>query len=369
MPPSENADDVNVGASENPEPITDDYTESLAGEQSQRSRALIYPFEEFMARQFPNRQEIAFDIRRGELALVASKTNVGKSTLVRNALLALATGCEFRPVVPGGAPRRVLLLDFETSASRLQGDLATMTEAWPAEKRALLDGNLFLVCEGEVGDDPFSLSNHLGLIESFAARHRVDVIIVDTAAAGFDLRDENSNSEVARDLLKPLLRLSRSVGCAVVLLHHIGKAKSEDGRQRDTVHQPRGASAFSAYAASVFILEQDAHDQDMVTLACAKRKSGENYEYALELNRVTRRFTCLEEIQCEATAHEKVLWAVLGTQGEVKRSTINAALDGEVSERTITRCLTRAIERGEIISPKKGCYSVNLSNGQSAKDI
>jgi hypothetical protein len=355
MTANENADAANVGDSETPALNQDNYT-GISAHQQFKSTALIYSFAEFMARQFSNGEEIAFDVRRGELALVASKTNVGKSTLVRNALLALATGSEFPPLVPEGRPRRVLLVDFETSSSRLQSDLATMTKDWPTEKRALLDENLFIICDGIIGDDLFSLSHHIGLIEGFAKRQEVDLIVVDTAAAGFDLRDENSNSEVARDLLKPLVRLSRSVGCVVVLLHHIGKAKSEDGRDRDAVHQPRGASAFSAYAASVFVLEPDVHHQDTVTLSCAKRKSGENYEYQLELNRDRRWFKCGEEIQRGPTAYEKVLWVVLGTPGEVKRSTINAALEAEVRERTITRCLARAVERGEIISPKKGLY-------------
>lgn len=368
---SENADAANVGAHETTDPNQGDYTRQSDGPQSQSWPLIVRNFSEFMAAQFESGEVIAFDICRRELGLIASVTNAGKSTLIRNASLALATGHEFAPVVPLGSPRRVLVVDFESSASRLQSDLAKMTRGWSEQRLALLRENLFVVCEGMIGDDLLSLSKHMQLIERLALERKVDLIVVDTACAGFDLWDENSNSEVARCVLKPLLKLARRLNCAVIMLHHIGKARSEEGQAKETVHKPRGASSFAGYAASVFVLGADDHDPNAVTLSCAKRKSGENYRHTLMLNRETRWFVSVGVVERGPTDYDLVLWVVLGTDGEVKRCAINAALQGKVTERTITRCLARAVKRGEMISPKKGFYSVNYGkgNGQSATAI
>lgn len=343
--------------------------EKAVGASENPPKAIILNFDEFMGQQFDNGEEIACDLRRCELGLIASVTNVGKSTLLRNALLALATGSEFSPLVPPGPPRRVLLLDFESSASRLQDDLAVMTDGWSSEKLALLRENFFVSSEGMIDDDLLSLSTHLELVAQLAAERKVDLMAVDTAGAGFDLSDENNNGEAARYVLKPLLRLARLLNCAVIMIHHIGKANSEEGRTRDTVHKPRGASSFSGYAASVFVLESDTQDDDSVTLSCAKRKSGPNYKHSLKLDRDTRWFTSTGALQRQPTPYELVRRAVLDTGGEVKRATIDAILRGQVAARTITRCLAKAVEVGELRSPKKGFYAANSGNGQSATDI
>lgn len=370
MMQNENADAANVGASETPETNHNNYTAGAVGQQWEKTPAIIYGFSEFMATEFLNGEVIAFEIRRRELALVSSITNAGKSTLVRNVLLALATGSEFLPLAPMAPPRRVLLIDFESSASRLQDDLATMTRDWPAQKMAQLTENFYVTSECMIDDNLLSLSNHMGLIEGMARQREVDLIVIDTACAGFDLRDENNNSEVSRVVLKPLLRLARLLNCAVVLLHHVGKARSEEGQARELVHKPRGASSFSGYAVSVFVLDADGYDPNAVTLSCAKRKSGAAYSHTLTLNRDTRWFACAEEIQRKPTDYELVRGIVLAANGVVvKRNAINAALTGKVSERTITRHLKSAVERGEIVSPKKGFYCANSGNGQSATAI
>jgi hypothetical protein len=319
---------------------------------------LIRSFGEFMAAQFDEEEAIGFELRRRELGLVASVTNVGKSTLLRNGLLALATGGEFEPLVKRGAPRRVLLLDFESSSSRLQSDFECMTRDWPERERALLRENLYIVCEGMVDDNLLSLSEHLGLIEREARTHRVDLIVVDTACAAFNLFDENSNSEVARKVMKPLLKLARQLDCAVLMANHIGKSRSEEGSAGEKVHKPRGASSFPGYAASVFVLTTDTSDPDAVKLACAKRKSGANYKVGLKLSRATRWFAALGVATRAPTNYELVIRTVRDAGTLVKRRAIDDALKGKVPVRTITRHLNEAASRGELISPKKGVYTV-----------
>jgi hypothetical protein len=332
--------------------------EDLLDEATTDAPRLIRSFGEFINARFNEGEAIGFELRRRELGLVASVTNAGKSTLLRNALLALATGGEFEPLVKRGAPRRVLLLDFESSSSRLQNDFERMTRDWPERERALLRENLFIVCEGMVDDNLLSLSEHLGLIEREARTHRVDLIVVDTACAAFNLFDENSNSEVARKVMKPLLKLARQLDAAVLMANHIGKSRSEEGSAGEKVHKPRGASSFPGYAASVFVLIADSSDPDVVTLACAKRKSGANYEVSLKLSRASRWFTALGAATRIPTNYELVIRAVHDAGPLVKRHAIDAALKGKVPVRTITRHLNEALSRGELTSGRKGVYTV-----------
>lgn len=319
---------------------------------------LIRSYSEFMSAKFDAGDAIGFELRRREIGLLASVSNVGKSTLLRNALISLACGGEFAPLVKRGTPRSVALLDFESSSGRLQEDLRRMTSYWPDYQRQLLNEHFFVMCEGMVNDEMLSLSQHLDVIEREAQFRRFDLIAVDTTSAAFNLFDENNNSEVTRRALKPLLELARKIDCAVIMAHHVGKAKTEEGSAQDKVHKPRGASAFSGYAASVFLLSPEASDADSVTLSCAKRKSGAPYEVKLKLDRETRWFTAAGEIARTPSSYELVIEAVRNAAAPVKRSDVEDALAPKVSKATVGRCLNNGVSRGDLVTPKHGIYEL-----------
>ena len=44
--------------------------------------------------------------------------------------------------------------------------------------------------------------------------------------------------------MKPLRRFARITNSAVLVSHHIGKAKLEEGVTKEALHKGRGASAF-----------------------------------------------------------------------------------------------------------------------------
>jgi hypothetical protein len=318
---------------------------------------LMRSFKEFMAVRFETVERIAFELRRRELGMLAAVTNRGKSTLIRNALLALATGGALSPIVERGAPRRVLLLDFETSAARLQSDLALMTRDWTTSELALLDENFHVVCEAMMGEELLSLSLHMEVIEREARARQVDFVVVDTLSAGFDLYDENSNGEVSRRVIKPLLRLARSLDASVLIAHHVGKVKSEDGGGGEKAYRARGASSFGCGVTTVFNLTGDAADPDRVTLTCAKRKDGAEYERVLRLDRVARWYRVSEEQPARPpTNYELVVEAVRAFARPMKRAEVIEKLHGRVTIRTIERSLTDAVESGDLTRDGRGGY-------------
>ena len=203
-------------------------------------------FIEFMQHDFNDGEEIACHARRGEVVLVQSVTNHGKSTFVRNSALALVTGDEFEPVVPVGTPRRVLLLNLEGAGGWFQHDLSVMTRDFDREMMKRCADNFFPAHAPALDGAPLSLSQHMRRFQRAVQQMGgVDVLIIDTASMAFSLRNENDNAEVANSVMKPLVRLARALNCLVVLVHHIGKAKTEEGATREHAHRGRGASAWA----------------------------------------------------------------------------------------------------------------------------
>lgn len=282
--------------------------------------------------------------------------------MIRNAALALATGGEFAPVVRRGAPRKVLVLNFEGAGSRFQNDLEVMTSdrTFDDAHHALLAAHLFPVHAPLVDGEPLTLSRHLAKLEFEARRLGVDVIIVDTATAGFEIRNENDNAEIQNFVMKPLLRLARRVHCLVVLVHHIGKAKMEAGNAREGAHRARGASAWGDFSTSIFNLEADKADTNRVTLECAKRKDGENYECSLRLDRAARWYSFTDERPPALPSNDELVLEAMRAdeRAELRATEIIHALAGRVSKSTVKRCLERLAARGQVKLRRRGVWTL-----------
>jgi hypothetical protein len=134
-------------------------------------------------------EEIAFHSCRSELVVIESVTNHGKSTFLRNASFLLAAGRPFLPFIHEGKSRKVYLLNFEGSGGRFRDDMKLMAESLPDEEMRLVNENLFLAHRPLIDGESLTLSlpQHLKQIEDDARKHNADIIIVDTASAGFVL--------------------------------------------------------------------------------------------------------------------------------------------------------------------------------------
>ena len=322
------------------------------------SPSFITSYADLIDRRFNDGEEIAFHAMRSELVLVQSVTNRGKSTWVRNAAFALTTGNSFLPIVDAGEPRRVLLLNLEGSGGRFQTDLRLMANYFSSAEMELIRENFFPTHAPMIDDEPLSLSRHMDKLEREARKNHIDVIIIDTVSAGFSIKNENDNAEVANYVMKPLLKLARKLNCVIVLVHHIGKAKSEEGSVKEEAHRGRGASAFSDFSTSIFNLEANGSDEDRVTLTCGKRKDGEKYSERMKLDRAFRRFTILDEAPPEIPLNRQIVRSAITRPMQKKE--IVAALGGSgLSERTIERCLSDDIKDGLLIHPnnKRGLYA------------
>ncbi len=323
--------------------------------------SLLTSFAEFMSAGFDDGEEVAFHARRGELVLLQSVTNHGKTTFMRNAALALGVGGTFEPVVEAREPRRVLLLNFEGSAGWFQSDLRVMTRDFTGEEVELLRRNFFPTHAPMLDGEPLSLSRHMRVLESAVRRAGgVDVLIIDTASAAFSLKNENDNAEVANSVMKPLVKLARRLNCLVLLVHHVGKAKAEEGAAREQAHRGRGASAWGDFCSSIFNLDADPHDKERVTVTCGKRKNGGDYERVLRLNRERRWFKATDETPVKPVTNDDLVLAAMERSGFTQMSTaeVEKMLAGKMARSTVMSCLKRLADLGEITSLRRGWWAL-----------
>lgn len=337
-----------------------DFTD-LTGEEFENahgssSPSFITSFADFMSRQFNDGEEIAFHAYRGEIVLIQSVTNHGKTSLCRNAALALATGGEFAPVVCKGKSRKVLLLNLEGSGGRFQADLEVMTRDFTSSEIELLRANFFPTHAPVIDDELLSLSRHMDKLEKDARKHDVDVIIIDTASAAFSIRNENDNAEVANNVMKQLRNLARKLNCVVVVVHHIGKSRSEEGNSREPAHRARGASAWGDFATSIFNLEASPEDKSRVRLTCAKRKDGDNYAVMMKLSQDKRWFAMTEDKPpIITTSYEKTVQSI--ARETTTAEAIKAGHQLGIAERTTSQNLKDAVKKGQLRKVKHGVYA------------
>ena len=232
-----------------------------------------------------------------------------------------------------------------------------MSNAFAANEQRIIKENFFVACEMLFDDEPLSMTIHLNQISRYAKAKKIDLIVVDTLSAAFDLRDENDNAEVTRRVLKPLRNLARKVKAALLIIHHIGKSGSEGGNQSDNIYRSRGASALGCHATAVFNLTAKKDDPSLITLECVKRKDGQPATSTmLRLNLTSRWFELVPNVQTKQSPSAEIQQLLKANKNGLKRADIVKALKGKVPERTIDRCLKDGVQNGTIGKSKRGIY-------------
>jgi archaellum biogenesis ATPase FlaH len=302
---------------------------------------------------------VIYGLCRGDVGMVQSVTNYGKSTLLRNLAGSLASGNEFMTLAENGPPRRVMLLDYETALARYIEDLKKMNASLSDASQTLIKENLWSYVAKKRGAPYLNLSE-AGAMERLAAEaieFEPDVIIVDTITAGFAIKSENDNSEVTNSVMKPLVQLAVEANTVVLFAHHIGKVGSEEGGQSNGSYRARGASAFEGMAAASIQLDskKTTAGKRVLVLDYKKLKDEPKPELVLELNRESRWFEVVsgeEAIDSKDEDYHRMLSLITKPMGatQVKKAV------GSVSDATRKRYLRRALMEGRLEQTKRGWY-------------
>src|SRR5438094_9134316 len=175
------------------------------------------------------------------ILFVGGEPKVGKSLLVANLALALASGSS-RGGFQVPTSRRVLICQFELPTSQFAARLAPMRK--PIGSAA--DSNLFIDTEaaGHLLSAPRGLDHFLAAIRAAKA----DVVVLDPLYSTHD-QDENDTRAMAA-LCQTLLRLRDASHAALIVVHHVRKSV---GRY-EIGSAFRGSSALHAVGDSYLLL-------------------------------------------------------------------------------------------------------------------
>ncbi len=313
------------------------------------------PVGRFMLVAFSTPEEMVTGLHRGEIGILQALPGIGKTSLALNLSICAASGKRFDPLIKASEPRVVIFFDFENTASVLQKDLSRMLSQLDSRERALLDKNLIIVVDAEIGDRPFKLSDpaHIKLATKLCLLHKADLVIIDTLAASFNMINENDNAEVNRVVIAPLQKLLRDCGAAGLVIHHIGKSGESD---RAKVYRSRGASVLPAYARLVLDLSKDQSEENCVILNCTKIKGARFDDAVLKLDRDKRWFRRIGTKEPEQSTHQRVVEFLTHemTMAQIKSQ---GSMELQLSAATIEREIKLALLRGEIEKTGHGRYA------------
>jgi hypothetical protein len=230
-------------------------------------------------------------LERGEVGATAAATNVGKSTLTRNIVIARACGREYlEPLVLKRAPGKVLYFNFEGGRRRFYREISKMCAVLKPEERKLVENNLKFVLHDKhkFCGQPLNFNNEahrafaVGLIKHYAA----ELVVIDTITTAFTFASENDNAEWQKWTRK-LEEIAIESGAAIVFVHHEGKRSESGGNQgasdRNRAHRMRGGSASAQIAQLVINLEDRVlNGQEFVVLGFSKLKDEKENDISIE---------------------------------------------------------------------------------------
>jgi hypothetical protein len=313
-------------------------------------------WSDFRQRTFADAERIVFGLRRGNVGMLVAETNVGKTTVALNVSLTLAAGRTFPPFITEPRILRVMFIDGESTRAEIQQDINLMMREFSDAERALVDRNLLVLCEEELEAELLNLANpnHLKMVRGAVREFSPDLIVVDTMAALFNLNEENSNTEVKSVVMQPLKTLARESNGGVLLNHHIGKPKSEEGSTTAHAYKGRGASNFGALARSVVTLMADRSDKGRIVLSVPKAKGYRLKDVVMRLDDDARWFRVTDETPpTSTTCLQAVLAFVTRT---MSTGGIAKGLAGQYSRSAVEAALKDAVKRGLLNRPKQGQY-------------
>src|SRR3984893_9425245 len=171
---------------------------------------------------------------RGALALLVAFMKVGKSTFIYALAIAVARGVSFlRYPTQQGA---VLIFALEEHPRDVRRHL---------EQFGMRSDDPIFILTGRLQNSPDLLEE----LQTFIVEHDITLVIIDTLTQFWSVADENSNSEVVREI-SSILDLARTTNATVLLVHHERKSGGEEGRGI------RGGSALFGLVDQALLLER-----------------------------------------------------------------------------------------------------------------
>lgn len=309
---------------------------------------------ELHAKETVAADDLMIGVRRRQVTIFASVTNVGKTTVMLNHALAAAGGQAWAPLLPyvPERPMKIVFIDGESTDDELKKDTMRMLNRIGFAEIAL--DNFIPVVDGQIDGEPLDLTKqkHFQHIKRFVEYHKPDILVVDTITSLFSIYNENDNAEIVRKVIRPLKALAVAGDCAVWASHHIGKAGESE--QTEGAYKGRGASAFGANVRGVITLQKEKSMGDgYVRLSLEKSKGNKLDPVNLKLDFAGRTFDICAAPPPSETPYERLIGIFNGQP--LKTRDIKDSLSS-MPDRTLERLLREAVERGDLVQFTRGSY-------------
>src|ERR1019366_5981756 len=278
------------------------------------------------------------------ILFVGGEPKVGKSLLVANLALSLASGshrCGFS--IP--TPRRVLVCQFELPVSQFVDRLAIMRKAigTAADQNLLIDTR----ATGHLLSAPQGMNHFLSAAQTAAA----EVIILDPLYSTHD-QDENDTRAMAA-LCQSLLRLRAASRAALIVVHHVRKSIT----RYEIGSAFRGSSALHAVGDSYMLLTRPSPQLPTIELRFQFRYAAAQPPRLLQLDPHTLWFSSTGQQPAAApVARRKVekadvtqTLADLGQQARYNQLREQIMDRTECSKRTAQLAISEACQQGWIV--------------------
>lgn len=287
------------------------------------------------------------------ILFVGGEPKAGKSLLVANLALALASGTSQAGfTVPQS--KRVLICQFELPTVQFAARLAPMRQ--PIGSAA--DSNLLIDTQaaGHLLSTPRGLDHFIGAIRDA----RAEVVVLDPLYSTHD-QDENDTRAMAA-LCQTLLRLRDASHAALIVVHHIRKSIG----RHEIGSAFRGSSALHAVGDSYLLLVRPSPQIPTVELRFQFRYAPAQEPRRLTLNSETLWFECSGSAPPPDPPRRKVATAdvqrALEVSGSARFNQLRQQImnESECSRRTAQLAIHRACQEGLIVQ-HDGQYRLPLS--------
>ena len=208
----------------------------------------VYSVADLLGMTFPDSDSLLSNdlLDRSGAMLITGPQKIGKSLFASQLAFCLASGKDFVGFSPTSSSRRVLTLQAEVGEKRMQQRFAKQAAAFePDALQNVLNACTFSMLKL---DQPEGVEALLAWVQELMP----DVVIVDPLA-NFHCGDENVVQDIIR--VTSVLDRIRSMGPAVILVHHHGKASYE---RANVGHKSRGSTALPGWYDTHLSLERAA---------------------------------------------------------------------------------------------------------------
>jgi AAA domain len=288
------------------------------------------------------------------ILFVGGEPKVGKSLLVANLALALASGSD-RAGFSIPALRRVLICQFELPVPQFVGRLAVMRRAMgaAADLNLLVDTR----ATGHLLCAPQGLNHFLSAARTAAA----EVIVLDPLYSTHD-QDENDTRSMAA-LCQSLLRLRDASRAALIVVHHVRKSIT----RYEIGSAFRGSSALHAVGDSYMLLTRPSPQLPTVELRFQFRYAAAQPPRLLQLDPHTLWFSSASQSSVAPVAARRkveqadVTQALVGIGEQVRYTQLRDQIMDltECSKRTAQLAITEACRQGSVVQDN-GQYRLPL---------